>query len=255
MIINSNHPFLSLTTNIAEISKPLRRLGITYFSYGTTHSDGSRTWLCTTPTVVENYYAKNYHLSGNTESHPSRYKPQTLLWSTLPKQYIYKDSHDLGVAHGMFMIEPIDENTCDFFSFATTQDNPGIINTYLTHLDFLKRFNEYFKEKAAPLIKQAHANKIYSTFHSDHLDFIAADYDTKLDTLITLKNASTEIHLSPRQLECARYLVAGKTYKNISKITGLSTRTIEYYINLLKEKLNCKNKVELALKLNEFLQR
>jgi DNA-binding CsgD family transcriptional regulator len=58
--------------------------------------------------------------------------------------------------------------------------------------------------------------------------------------------------LSKRQLQCAKFLLEGKTAKEIAALSGLSNRTVEHYLDNLKNKLRCNNKVELVLKLKDI---
>jgi len=53
------------------------------------------------------------------------------------------------------------------------------------------------------------------------------------------------IHFSKREAECMSYLLRGKSTRGIAKILGLSPRTVEYYIRIMKKKLNCRTKFEL----------
>lgn len=59
-----------------------------------------------------------------------------------------------------------------------------------------------------------------------------------------------EIILSRQQNACANLLMEGMTNKQIAMQLGLSPRTVEAYINNLKLKLSCKNKMELIAKLS-----
>ncbi len=58
--------------------------------------------------------------------------------------------------------------------------------------------------------------------------------------------------LTMRQLDCLYHLVKGCSIKQIAKELSLSPRTVEHYIDAIKQKLNCESRVELislALKL------
>lgn len=57
-----------------------------------------------------------------------------------------------------------------------------------------------------------------------------------------------DYQLSIRESECLFYLLRGFTAKGIAKMLTLSPKTIEYYIEQLKIKLKCNNKVELIEK-------
>lgn len=72
-----------------------------------------------------------------------------------------------------------------------------------------------------------------------------------------LKNHSSALifsfRLTPREQQIAEYLLAGKTAKESAQILGLSARTIESYVNTLKNKLGCQKRSELILKLFQLL--
>jgi DNA-binding CsgD family transcriptional regulator len=54
--------------------------------------------------------------------------------------------------------------------------------------------------------------------------------------------------LSDRQSQCLFFLIRGKTSKEIAKILHLSFRTVETYVEQVKDKLNCASKSELIEK-------
>lgn len=250
MIIKNNHPFLSFTCEMIELSKPLLKLGITYFTYTRSYDTGERLYLSSHYESLENYFRKKWYLSGNVEGKPSAYKPQTVLWSTLPKQHIYDDNvRSRGIDHGMFMIDP-QFNYCDFYGFATKKENVWVQNVYLNKLDVLKKFTLYFKEKASAIIGIVEKSKIILPFHNDSVEFMR----NKLEIDFGKMNFRKKIHNSKftdRQLKCAYLLTQGNTIKEIACQIGLSPRTIEDHVNTLKKKLNCRNKSELIIKIME----
>lgn len=54
--------------------------------------------------------------------------------------------------------------------------------------------------------------------------------------------------LTAIQTNCLRYLALGLTAKKIAQSMRLSHRTVEFYISILKMKLNCDNKAQLISK-------
>ncbi len=57
-----------------------------------------------------------------------------------------------------------------------------------------------------------------------------------------------DIKLSKRQQEVLFFLIRGKSAKMIAKVLNISSRTVEYYTEILKNKFNCLNKGELIEK-------
>lgn len=51
--------------------------------------------------------------------------------------------------------------------------------------------------------------------------------------------------LTDREQECLFFLIRGKTAKDIGGILNLSYRTVEHYIEIIKEKFSCNTKAEL----------
>lgn len=54
--------------------------------------------------------------------------------------------------------------------------------------------------------------------------------------------------LTKRQIECLFHLVEGKTAREIAYLLNISRRTVEHYIECIKDKLNCRTKSELICK-------
>jgi DNA-binding CsgD family transcriptional regulator len=56
------------------------------------------------------------------------------------------------------------------------------------------------------------------------------------------------INISPQQQKCLQLTANGHSAKQIAKILGLSQRTVEYYLQLIKNKLKCKTNIQLIKK-------
>lgn len=250
MILRNDHFFLKSAPEMREISKPLLSLGITYFSYGRHYNNGGRLWLCNTPENVESYYRRGLYRFGNSESHPKNYHSQVVLWSTLPNQLVFNNARQFGIDHGIFIIEP-QQDYCEFLAFGTTPNNHRIINTYLTNIDYLKKFGDFFKDNGQSLIKHGEINKVILPYHNKEIMHVS---NMALSPLFENRSLSLP-KLSRRQYSCAQLFLQGKTTKEIAKEFCLSPRTIETYIDNLKSKFGCQNRIELALKLSEYMEK
>ncbi|KTD05455.1 PAS and helix-turn-helix domain-containing protein [Fluoribacter gormanii] len=64
----------------------------------------------------------------------------------------------------------------------------------------------------------------------------------------TLNGNENKYGLSSRECECVFLLIRGKSAKEIGVLLSLSKRTIESYIENIKNKMDCKNKAEILVK-------
>lgn len=55
--------------------------------------------------------------------------------------------------------------------------------------------------------------------------------------------------LSGRELEVGRLIFEGQTRIDVAESLGISTRTVRHYMEILHEKLNVNNRVELVLRM------
>jgi len=62
-------------------------------------------------------------------------------------------------------------------------------------------------------------------------------------------SSEDEIYLTSRERDIAAYLFKFATYKVIGGCLGISERTVECHVKRMREKLECKNKLELVKKL------
>ncbi len=237
--------YLGLSRDVKELAAPLNDLKISYFTFTRIEKSGGRIYLSNTPETLQMYFQGEYYRVGNVEGDPSKYKSQVVMWDTLPNQYIYNEiprAHNID--HGLFLIDP-HEGYCDFYGLATQKGNDRIINTYLSHMEELKNFAKSFPERAEKLIRTADENKIILPFnpHVNDDDFNQSHWSYE----------SQRVALSQRQFEIAGLLLKGNTVKEIAKVLQLSPRTVESYINNLKDKLNCSNKTALIMALVNIL--
>lgn len=245
-----NNPTFSTSQDVAEIVAPLRKLGINYFTYLRVEKSGGRIYLTSIPEVLEGYFKGKCYLQGNTEGCPLHYKSQIVLWDTLPNQTILDENpRAKNYDHGMFIVES-GADYCDFFGFATHKGNHQIINTYLTKLDYLKSFTEYFKDHAKEIIKTVEKSKIILPFSHHVID--CTDLDTSTEEFITIQQPNHKIKLTPRQHAVSQCFIEGMSVKSIAKSLNISPRTVEMHINALKLKFKCNKSTELILKLSKL---
>jgi DNA-binding CsgD family transcriptional regulator len=191
-----------------------------------------------------------------------------VLWIALHEQpifnHIFRDAKQFKIDNGITFTER-DENSCTFYQIGTTPENAHLINFYMNNLDVIKLFIKYFKEKASDLIKLAEANRIIS------YDSIkkSASLQKNISPLTSpkmfeyfLKQISFEKYclgqqygnnyFTPREAQCVYYLLKGYTAKQVALALNISSRTVEYYIDTIKLKLNTRTKSQAIIKLHEL---
>ncbi len=243
MLIPQDHLSISETHSIKEILSPLSKLGdIHYFHYGVNYPDSSGFSLTTNLEYLETWYRHQFphcgfHLSNGWH-----------LWnSTLPKQQI-EIAQNLGIEHGIHFVCHQKEKT-EVFGFASNADNNQIYDFYLNHLYLLKRFSQYFLEEAKELIQRAQTQLIIPP-----PEMILNDKAPKALTASScldyfLKKIDYPFNLlSERESVCFSMLVKGFSNTEMSKKLNLSSKTVDVYINRIKQKLKCASKNEVITK-------
>ena len=240
-----NHLAITSCQEMSEIMLPkLTQHGMTVFNYYKIYFDGRVIRLSSDQAWTEHYFDKNYM---NTMTVPKSYLMKPLnyyVWLAEDCPEMLLDAAlNFNTSNGITIAEKHPEYI-EYFCFAATLENTGIINRfYLNNLDVLHNYGLDFKERASRLLKKAETNLLQLT----NIDVCHADCrpDENLHRAL--------IKLTKRQSECARLLLQGRKYKEIARELNLSTRTIESYIDILKDKLQCQNKTELVLKLTDLI--
>lgn len=226
------HLALQSCPEVSAIMAPLlARHGMTVFNYYRMYFDGSVVRLSSDALWTEHFFRKNYL---QKLSVPSSYLSKPLnfyIWLTEDCPEMLLDAAiNFDTSNGI-SIAKYQENAIDYFCFASSTGNRAIVNNfYLNNIPTLLQYIDYFMEQSAPLRARAENNKLY------------------VNDKYQQQAAKASVHLTPRQRQCGILLLQGHTQKEIAKHLALSPRTVETYINQLRQKLECRNKAELILK-------
>lgn len=237
---------LALTSSpvVAEIMHPkLQKHGIKVFNFVRQYDDGSIIRLSSDGVWNEHYFWKGYINKRNKV--PAEYLAKPLnyfIWLTEHWPEMLSDyAVNFDTGNGITIAEKFDR-CVDFFCFGGYANNKSIINFYLNHLDLLQKYGHEFRERADSLLNEYEQDRIIIPSHVIYIDG---------STHCTTRNQP--FILTNREHDCAMQLILGKKIKEIAKALNLSPRTVETHINNLKAKLNCRNKLDLAIKLSKSL--
>ena len=256
-IIPKNHILLNSAQEIDDICKPLaEHFGVTFFGFVRAFNDNSRLHLTNHIGSAE-YFYDNYHRyrQQSTVQTDSNFSSGHFLCNNLPEneKLIYDDVRNYFDLDHILMI--IEENIDyrDFYFIGTDSSNYKIVSLYLSHLDLIYRFIDYFKETAKNLIVESHEHKLIlpdytiteaGGFNFSHEKIAAFNQSISLP----FSHMVDGVQLTKRQADCLFYLTRGMTSKQIAKQLQLSPKTIEHYLINVKAKLDCNNRAELITK-------
>jgi len=177
------------------------------------------------PAVFENAYHQNFR---------EFIWPQKKLEGFLLKLQNYK------ICNG-FSLARFYENYYEAWSFSTDSENTDIINTYVNKIDELKCFSVYFNNIFASVVKEAEKTpgqfKNYNFAHQNYWE----GANTSALNLPFVVNEQP-VYLTFRELGCLQLVSEGLSMKEIAKKLNLSSRTVEFYLNNVKQKLSVTTK-------------
>lgn len=221
--------------------------GITYFTFQKVTHDGQWSLLTNSPEWHEYSADKKYYQHDPSLGPFQKYQSGVCLTSA----HEHKDTAMvLDDARNLFNLDHclaiVTKNTteCEFAFFAAPVENKRVINSYITQLEKLRRFVNFFKLENSKLLEklnynQVNLNRIISNFNDR--DNVLEIPPTKGHTTLSFDKLTT------REQECLFHFLQGKTAKETGFALNLSHRTVEDHITNLKIKLGCHNKRDLHM--------
>lgn len=260
--ILKEHPSLTHPEDMALITKPLKALGITYFSHAHMSPKGELATLCSDPAFLEQYYEQGFYDYDLHQNKPPLDKGY-FLWDSVKRiggtKDLYQFGIDYGVSHTFSIIEE-DDNGRNVYHFATKPGNTFMNEFYLQHIDLLENFVAYFKDKLLLNDRLNRAYKVVCKTDSEGGGYLMDDFYGFHPTPASIQqflkaigrnkdgtnSPASKLKIPRRELQCAYYLLQGKTSKEISTFLHLSPRTVEVYFDRLKCRFGARNKIELV---------
>lgn len=262
----NKHPLFNYTSEIADICKPLNLLNINYFAHANIDSKKQFSVISSGPHFVEHYLRNHYF---NADIHMTeKTLGSYVMWDFVKlggkSHKMHTEAGQFGIKHTFTIIEKNDDETYDYYHFASKVPDNSINQMYLANLDLLKVFILHFKENIAKAkhLSAAYNFKIlpydnlssYTTEEKLISPEIKADFIKQLcwnktnATHFFLLDAQLSQVLTLREQECLYFYIHGKSPKEISSILFVSKRTVEQYMENIKIKLNVQNKSQLIEK-------
>ncbi|MBT4880510.1 MAG: helix-turn-helix transcriptional regulator [Alphaproteobacteria bacterium] len=241
---------------LTELCRPLfETFGLTAFAHIKITNDGHMLRLATNDAWERVFYEKRFynehdmfqHLRDNLKLNESK----TIIAMGDPKGAHCNALFDHDIWN-TFSIYKRHKHFIEGYAFGTTRNKTEILDLYLNQSKYLKMFAVYFQDKAKDILEPNNVNKMihldtsnsayFSNVNAEKLKQFEALTNTK-KIIVTGKKGFTS--LTRRETECLESISNGLSTKEIANHLGLSTRTIEYYVNNIKTKTQYKNKSDL----------
>ncbi len=249
---------------IKKISEPMKDyFGINWISYNKIYCDGTYRHLDNRPEISESYIHLEAFLCDPLLRHPSLLPKGIVLFDDLPSSdyqaLVKKKISAMNIDLGFILIEPTPTHVT-LLAIGAPQLYPDQLSHYVNELPLIRNFFNYFIDEAHEALQftEQHPIQLLTSIKDDFYkpDFKQEEQhtNTKRQTFIqhiTKKSATYET-LTIREKQLLSLLLDGLSAKQIASCLDLSSRTVENYMNILKQKLQCYSKSALIAKAREL---
>lgn len=135
----------------------------------------------------------------------------------------------------------------DLFILATTPENAVFVNLVFNNLDFIKQGLHRYKYNAREVLEKSPGIAYPSHYFQEkeaHQYKIQKAKANLQKILLPLHEG--EVSISSQEYHCLAFLMQNQSIKEIAQRMHLSPRTVETYLNNLKNKLHCQTSSELV---------
>lgn len=254
MIITDKHISMIIESDVKTIVKPLFDSSeIDYFYYAEFFKSGDCFSLCSNAKWHKFFFDEELY-KFNVDFPANGYH-----LCAVKAPIIAENAKNFGINHFFDYTKEYEDHYI-MAGFGTSYGKESIIDFYLNNRDLLEKFIFYFQEQASTLIKISKKleNKIIMPEYYGNNNFQLKSNDCKVFDFLKRLNSSERptvnlrsVLFSKRELECIKYILAGKNMREIAEQLFISPRTVETHIENMKNKFGCYKKSELIANLLE----
>ncbi len=237
---HARRPTHDLSAALKTVADPfLTTLGCHYFQYLKVFRDGSFSFLTTQPKWDD----FTYQLLSNTnmpavyshiDGHTLDKNKFTFLWDpNLPKEPVGL-AREFNITSGFTFVER-HQDYYYMFGFGAPETNYRAIDNYFNSLNSMHDFLQQFKVEQRKLI---------ADIDKSRFNVSKERQDCNLQQML-LRSDQAPNHLTTKELACIKGLAKGLSYKEIAKSLNISHRTVETYLNRVRQRFNLQRKNEL----------
>jgi DNA-binding CsgD family transcriptional regulator len=244
MDVHDNHISIKSASEVEKICEELFNYSdINYFIFVRFYDDGTVVSLPTNYKWHQHFWRKKYQ-----ERSVIRLSEGINFWHSKEKlSDVCEDAvRNFHLDNRLDIVER-EETYYDVFGFGSQPEKTQMIDYYFNHLDELRKFCLFFREKAKILIKNGDKREnrliIEEIKQASFTKIISSEkFSSKLNIQ---KYYLGNYILSRREAECLILLLRGRTAVEIGNLLNISSKTSESYMEKIKNKLCCSNRAEL----------
>ncbi|MCC5014032.1 MULTISPECIES: helix-turn-helix transcriptional regulator [unclassified Legionella] len=247
--ISLDHPTFTLREKVQEINKTfLADYGFSYFQYLRCFDDGSISLLTNNTGLIE-YFQHVDNSPVVFSSFNNDYENSHSYWflwdEVLPKFPVQLAREKFHFHNGITLVRR-SRNYYDMIAVALSAEQANAGSFYLNKLKIIEHYINDFDKQNKELITLINNNKIIlpSSYRDVNYQKICL---TKGRITVTGKEGLT--YITSQELACLRLLLQGASYKEAAKLLHLSSRTVETYIDRIKQRTGffSRSEIERAL--------
>lgn len=241
------------TKMVRSVDVLKQHLGVNHFWYYKITNSGNYTFLGTHLPWIEYCFGDPSLKHFTCLRHPENLKPGLQLMKCSDdenyQQILNTAWTKFNINLNINLIERVSDGV-EAFGLGTFLNNSKIDEFLINELSLIRYFIKNFRQKNENIIQLANEYQVdlaknfgYKFFERSPLMNFPSDRQQFLEDL----GFGFIQDLSKRELELLRYLSSGFPSSYIAKELKISQRTVESYIENIKNKLNCNSKVELII--------
>ncbi len=234
-------------------------LGITTFAYSRVSKKGEASWVTSNPDQDQFLLESKALEEEPFFNTPDAVKAGHYLWFNNrhfegSDIFYHERTQRFKLDHGLVLVRHQKEyiEACCFSGLLATSP---LYNLFINEKSLFETFMQHFTESLdRRILTQIHDTIPISHFKSTH-GKASKSSSPKLDreALVVACGQKELLKLSSQEKKCLLLLKKGHSYPSIATILGLSTRTVEHYIDSVKNKLNLHLRPELSLAAEKLL--
>lgn len=238
-----------------------QQLAITVFGYVRIYDNGTVSWLTTCPDQ-DRFLVESDELSRNPLVNDRNLLKEGLYLDIYNRQFpgseeFYRErAKFFHMDHGMVLVRHQKDyiETCCFSGLSVKRP---LYQLFMNEQALFKTFMEHFTDQLDPRLLEILSqglllNDLKDEYHLLDKDALYLSVDRS--SLLEACGWKTLLTLSKREKQCLILLKEGHTYHTIGLALGLSERTIEHYLESVKNKLNLETRTELFLVAEKLIQ-